>query len=91
MASSNTQIDKPQRGRPKRAELLDVNINTASLNKMFPMCWMSVVLVCLGIPLGIGLVTGTDQIDICDGISSKYKEDWGDQFPNVTTEQTLTH
>ena len=26
--SKSTQIDKPQRGRPKRAELLDVNINT---------------------------------------------------------------
>ena len=28
MASSNSEIDKPQHGRPKRAELLDVNINT---------------------------------------------------------------
>ena len=28
MASSDSQINKPQRGRPKRAELLDVNINT---------------------------------------------------------------
>ena len=28
MASSDSQIDKPQRGRPKRAELPDVNINT---------------------------------------------------------------
>ena len=28
MASSDSQIDKPQHGRPKRAELLDVNINT---------------------------------------------------------------
>ena len=28
MASSESQIDKPQHGRPKRAELLDVNINT---------------------------------------------------------------
>ena len=28
MASIGSQIDKPQRGRPKRAELLDVNINT---------------------------------------------------------------
>ena len=28
MASSDNQIDKPQRGRPKRAELPDVNINT---------------------------------------------------------------
>ena len=29
MASSNSQIDKPQRGRPKRPELPgDVNINT---------------------------------------------------------------
>ena len=26
MASSDSQIDKPQRGRPKRAELPDVNI-----------------------------------------------------------------
>ena len=28
MASSDSQIDKPQPGRPKRAELPDVNINT---------------------------------------------------------------
>ena len=28
MASSDSQIDKPQRGRPKRTELPDVNINT---------------------------------------------------------------
>ena len=28
MASSESQIDKPQRGCPKRAELPDVNINT---------------------------------------------------------------
>ena len=28
MASSDSQIDKPQCGRPKRAELSDVNINT---------------------------------------------------------------
>ena len=28
MSSSNSQIDKPQRGYPKRAELPDVNINT---------------------------------------------------------------
>ena len=27
-ASSDSKINKPQRGRPKRAELLDVNINT---------------------------------------------------------------
>ena len=30
MASSDSQIDKPQRGRPKRAELPDVNINIAA-------------------------------------------------------------
>ena len=30
MASSESQIDKPQRGRPKRAELPDVNINTGA-------------------------------------------------------------
>ena len=30
MASSDSQIDKPQRGHPKRAELLDVNINTGA-------------------------------------------------------------
>ena len=30
MASSNSQIDKPQCGRPKRAELPDVNINTGT-------------------------------------------------------------
>ena len=44
MASSDSQIDKPQCGRPKRAELLDVNINTGvqsintervSLNEFF--------------------------------------------------------
>ena len=28
MSSSNSQIDKPQGGHPKRAELPDVNINT---------------------------------------------------------------
>ena len=28
MASSDSKIDKPQRGRPKRAELQDVNIDT---------------------------------------------------------------
>ena len=28
MTSSDSQIDKPQRGYPKRAELPDVNINT---------------------------------------------------------------
>ena len=30
MASINSQIDKPQRGHPKRAELPDVNINTGA-------------------------------------------------------------
>ena len=30
MASNNSHIDKPQRGRPKRAELPDVNINTGT-------------------------------------------------------------
>ena len=30
MASSNSQIVKPQPGHPKRAELLDVNINTGA-------------------------------------------------------------
>ena len=30
MASSDSQIDKPQHERPKRAELLDVNINTGA-------------------------------------------------------------
>ena len=30
MASSDSQIDKPQRGHPKRAELPDVNINTSA-------------------------------------------------------------
>ena len=28
MASSDSQIDKPQRWRPKRAELPDVNMNS---------------------------------------------------------------
>ena len=30
MGSSDSQIDKPQRGCPKRAELLDININTGT-------------------------------------------------------------
>ena len=30
MASNDSQIDKPQRGRTKRAELPDVNINTGT-------------------------------------------------------------
>ena len=30
MASSDSEIDKPQRGRPKRAELPHVNINTGA-------------------------------------------------------------
>ena len=30
MESSDSQIDKQQLGRPKRAELLDVNINTGA-------------------------------------------------------------
>ena len=30
MASSNSQIDKPQRERPKRAEVPGVNINTGA-------------------------------------------------------------
>ena len=30
MTSSDSQIDKPQRGHPKRAELPDVNINTGA-------------------------------------------------------------
>ena len=30
MTSSDSQIDKPQRGRPKRAELPGVNINTGA-------------------------------------------------------------
>ena len=30
MAISDSQIDKPQNGRPKRAELPDVNINTGA-------------------------------------------------------------
>ena len=36
MTSSASQIDKPQRGRPKRAELPDVNINTGaqSINRV---------------------------------------------------------
>ena len=43
-ASSDSQIDKPQRGRPKRAELPDVNINTGaqSINTeraSLKLCW----------------------------------------------------
>ena len=30
MVSSDSQLDKPQRGRPKTAELPDVNINTGT-------------------------------------------------------------
>ena len=32
MASSDSEIDKPQRGRPKRAEVPDANINTGAQN-----------------------------------------------------------
>ena len=32
MASSDSQLDKPQRGRPKRAELPDVNTGVLSIN-----------------------------------------------------------
>ena len=32
MASSNSHINKPHHGRPKRAELMDVNINTGTQN-----------------------------------------------------------
>ena len=32
MATSDSQINKPHRGRPKRAELPDVNINTVAQN-----------------------------------------------------------
>ena len=37
MASSGSQIGKPRRGRPKRAELPDVNINTGaqSIKQLF--------------------------------------------------------
>ena len=36
MASSDSQIDKPQRGRPKRAELPDVNIDTGAQSILMP-------------------------------------------------------
>ena len=32
MVSSDSQINKPQCGRPERAELPDVNINTGAQN-----------------------------------------------------------
>ena len=32
MANNESQIDKPQRGCPKRTELPDVNINTGAQN-----------------------------------------------------------
>ena len=32
MASSDSQIDKPQHGHPKRPELPDININTGVLS-----------------------------------------------------------
>ena len=34
MASSDSQIDKPQRGRPKRAELPDVNTGEQSSDRV---------------------------------------------------------
>ena len=36
--SSESQIDKPQRGRPKRAELPDVNINTGAQSFFYQGC-----------------------------------------------------
>ena len=35
MASSDSQIDKSQRGRPKRVELPDVNINSGARRDCF--------------------------------------------------------
>ena len=39
MASSDRQIDKPQRGRPERAELPDVNINTGAQSITTERAW----------------------------------------------------
>ena len=35
MASTDSQIDKPQRGRPKRAELQDVNMHTGAAQSIY--------------------------------------------------------
>ena len=35
MASNNSHIDKPQRGRPKRAELPDVNMSTGAAQSIY--------------------------------------------------------
>ena len=35
MASTDSQIDKPQCGRPKRAELQDVNMNTGAAQSIY--------------------------------------------------------
>ena len=50
MVSSDSQIDKPQRGRPKRAELPDVNINTSaqSINTEMSLLGHSFVFVYVG-------------------------------------------
>ena len=44
MASSDNQIDKPQRGRPKKAELPDANINTAAQRASLILTLMSPIL-----------------------------------------------
>ena len=38
MASSDSQINKPRRGHPKRAELPDVNINTGAQKNCVCVC-----------------------------------------------------
>ena len=47
--SSESQIDKPQRGRPKRVELPDVNINTGAQSFFYQGCGGAANLVFSGL------------------------------------------
>ena len=58
MASSDSQIDKPQRGRPKRAELPGVNINTGVQS-----IYTERVSLMLCVPIVLNMVSSDSQID----------------------------
>ena len=51
MASSDSQIDKPQRGLPKRAELPDANINTGAQSINTERTSLSLALPCFSVQI----------------------------------------
>ena len=81
MASNNNHIDKPQSGRPKRAELLDVNINTGaqsintertSLKKVVTN--ITCVLHCLLFPLPLSLQRASAQVKKVNDVMQAAKQ-----------------